>query len=206
LLFAFGSAALFLQSAAAAQVVVNANGSLPAPSVAANEYPALVECTVERRRADIEALLLARSDVYAAATARGDFGDLTEEFDALSVRTSNSSVVDAGRLEIQIIETCKPLKEGYPLGFWTSQLHGDWAKRLAFHPQNLSSEQFANCIGKFRPELAASYMAARPKSEASRALYKQMFEQPVCKLHFPDAISEKRFRKHLSGVRSDPNA
>jgi hypothetical protein len=110
---------LIMAQTAAAQVVIMRDGSLPPPSVPPARYPAMVACTIEKRRADIEALLATRDKVVADAVK------------ALEVVTSDGRRVKESKLLVEIVETCHDLKVGYPLGFWPDQLRGDWDARLA---------------------------------------------------------------------------
>ncbi len=195
-------------SPVAAQVVINRDGSLPGPSVKPEEYPALVECTLKNRQFDIEASLEAKK--IRSSELRRLFGE-PEKFKALAsqdilVFTEEGKAVAEPRLFVQIIETCKELKEGYPIGFWDHQIYNDWSKRMAFYPRVLNDEQFSECIRSFRPKLFASYVESRSKSDARKSVFKQMLEQRVCKAEFPEAISEKRVRKYLKKTGSKPNA
>ncbi len=116
---------------AAAQVVINRDGSLPPPSVKPQDYPALVDCTLERRSHDIEAMLAARDKLYEEAFRTQGFSAFPLAYGALVIGTEDGRQVKEAQLFVQIIETCHKLKIGYPLGFWPDDLYRDWERRIA---------------------------------------------------------------------------
>ena len=122
---------LITAQSAAAQVVIMRDGSLPPPSVLPSEYPALVACTIEKRRADITALLVARDRAYKDAVKTGRFLEAHKDLEALEVTTSDGRRVKESKLIGEIIKTCHDFKVGYPLGFWPDQLRGDWEAELS---------------------------------------------------------------------------
>ena len=121
---------LITAQSAAAQVVIMRDGSLPPPSILPSEYPAMVACTIEKRRADITALLVARDRVVKDAVKAGRFLDAHNDLETLEVITTNGRSVKESKLLVEIVETCHDLKTGYPLGFWPDQLRGDWEAKL----------------------------------------------------------------------------
>jgi len=183
-----------------AQVVINRDGSLPAPSVSTADYPKLVDCTLKKRATDIEALMTARSRFFTASWSDGKLGATQGEYDALLVQTADNRSVKANRLSVEIIETCQELKEGYPLGFWMHTLFRDWGTRMAIdsYAQPFDSEQFARCLVTFRPLLVDRYLSEKSGSESATFIYSAFFKQDVCKLKFPLSIKEKRVRKIMT--------
>jgi hypothetical protein len=186
-----------------AQVVINRDGSFPAPSVSTADYPKLVDCTLKKRATDIEALMAAQRRFFMVSWSEGKLGATEAEYDALLVQTADNRSVEANRLSVEIIETCHELKEGYPLGFWMHTLFRDWGTRMAIDPyaQPFDSEQFARCLVTFRPLLVDRYLSEKSGSGSATVIYSDFFKQEVCKLMFPLSIKEKRVRKIMTQLR-----
>lgn len=113
-----------------AQVAIKRDGSLPPPSVSPRDYPALVGCTLEKRRHDIEAILVSRQKLYDDARKAGRLGVPDEEYGSLIIVTGDGRRIEEARLFTEIVESCHRLKVGYPLGFWPERLYRDWGDRI----------------------------------------------------------------------------
>ena len=134
-----GIALLAVAQAAAGQVVLMRDGTLPPPSISSRDYPAMVTCTLEKRRHDIEAILASRQKLYDDARNAGRLGATEEEYRSLIIVASDGRRMEASRLFVDIIESCQKLKVGYPLGFWPESLYRDWEDQIApGHTRRLS--------------------------------------------------------------------
>ncbi len=187
----------------AAQVVIMPNGDLPPSSVSAKDYPKMVHCTLNKRQFDIEASLAALATV---SKLRLQGIDIPTNEKPLLVVTSDGRTVDERRLFIEIVNSCFKTKEGYPLGFEPNELYRSWAHQIGFYPQIRSNEQFADCINRFRPQLAKNYLGQVRDRQKKAEVYSSMFKQAVCKQEAPEWISEKRVRKHLIKLQGENNA
>ena len=174
-----------------------------APSVLPAEYPALVECTLARRAEDIEAMFVAQDRYRDKYVRENGLSGSNKRFepDAVQVNTAGAGTETAGRLFVQIVETCHPLEVGRPLGYWPDQLVSDWRARMGMpwgfesnEPEN--EGEFARCLRSFRAWLVNDYLSAASRS-ARRAIFRSFFEQPVCRTRYPLSIKESRLRRHL---------
>lgn len=187
---------------ATAQILINRDGSPPAPSVSANEYPDLVRCTLEKRRPDIEISLGARQDLSQRKLNLGTVAT-SEDYQALQVVTSDGRRMDEARLFVEIVETCHALRKGYPLGFWPDTLYADWQKELSFsgfYAQLMNDEQFAQCLARYRGPMVDRYLAETGRTEAE-SIYASFFTQRVCTPAFPQGLRAKRVRKALAKLK-----
>jgi hypothetical protein len=181
---AAAAAALIKTSAVGSQTGRPVPANIPlTPSVRADEYPKLVECTLAKRAGDIEAMFIAQDRFHEQA--RREYGLLVPKakVDAVKVNTSARTEETAARLFVQIVETCQNLQVGRPLGFWPDQLIGDWRARMGMpwglesnNPENESA--FAQCLKNFRPKLVQTYLSQN-SGQQRRSIYSSFFEQPV---------------------------
>lgn len=188
---------------ASAQVVINRDGSLPPPSVPAEEFAALVDCTVAKRSRDIESYVLARDARFAAALAGGRFPS-AEDYDGLVIPMSDGSEVAHERVMVNVIESCRPLKEGYPLGFWPGTLEASWRKALAVkgYESDFDEAGFVRCLAVQRPELLARYASAA--NDVRKARFAELTDQPVCRARFPAGIRERRVLREARVLHRAP--
>lgn len=194
--------AIFVAQPAAAQIVINRDGTLSTSSVSANDYPGLVRCTIEKRRPDIEISLVARQDLSKRKLNQGVVAT-DQDYDALQVVASDGRHIDEARLFVEIVASCHPLREGYPLGFWPDTLYADWQKELSFsglYSQRLNDEQFARCLARFRRPLVDRYLQETRRPEAE-SIYASFFTQRVCTPSLPRGLREKRVREALIGLQ-----
>lgn len=183
---------------AAAQIVINRDGTLPTSSVSESDYPGLVRCTIEKRRPDIEIILVARQDLSERKLNQGTVAT-EQDYDALQVVASDGRHIDEARLFVEIVASCHPLRQGYPLGFWPDTLYADWQKELSFsglYSQRLNDEQFAQCLARYRRPLVDRYLEETRRPEAA-SIYAGFFTQRVCTPSLPRALREKRVREAL---------